>query len=207
MDSDRLDNLINKLVAATDPTEVIDLYAQWADQYDSDLDEFGYVAPQLSCELFETIVSDKNAFIYDAGCGTGIVGKILKERGYTNLVGADFSKEMRAQAHDTQAYTRLEHADYSQALACADDTYNAVISVGVYTARFKGVFIPEMLRIMKPGGVLLFTCRPHYFEDDVKPQLDTLQQKGLMHDVSIADKPYMLKQQANAFYITAYKPV
>lgn len=207
MDSDRLDTLINKLVAATDPTEVIDLYAQWAEQYDSDLDEFGYVAPQLSCELFESLVGDKSALIYDAGCGTGIVGSLLKERGYKNLVGADFSQEMRALANNTEAYTRLEHADYSQSLKCADETYNAVISVGVYTARFKGVFIPEMLRIIKPGGLLLFTCRPHYFEDDVKPQLDTLQQKGLMNNVTIVEKPYMLKQQANAFYITAYKPV
>ena len=78
--------------------------------------------------------------------------------------------------------------------------------MGVYTARFKGVFIPEMLRILKPGGPLLFTCRPHYFDNDVKPQLDTLQQTGLIRDLTIVEKPYMVKQQANAFYITAYKP-
>ncbi len=47
MDKEQLDNLINKLVTATDPDEVVGLYAQWAEQYDSDLDEFGYVAPQF----------------------------------------------------------------------------------------------------------------------------------------------------------------
>ncbi len=121
-------------------------------------------------------------------------------------MGADFSAEMRALAVNTQAYSQLQHADYSQKLECASNTYNAVISVGVYTARFKGVFISEMLRILKPGGVLLFTCRPHYYPNDVAPQLAQMQKKGLTHRVDIAEKPYMLKQQANAFYITAYKP-
>ena len=95
MDNDRLHKLVNKLIVATDPAEVVRLYAEWAERYDSDLDEFGYVAPQIAIEAFIPLVKDTNALIYDAGCGTGTVGKLLGEHGYNNIVGADFSDEMR----------------------------------------------------------------------------------------------------------------
>jgi len=174
-----------------------------ADTPDNDrLDEFGYVAPQLATELFTPLVNDKNALIYDAGCGTGIVGKLLNAQGYRNLVGADFSDEMRALAEQTNAYTKLEYADYGKPVDCADNTYDAIISVGVYTARFEGVFLGEMLRMVKPGCPFLFSCRPHYYEGDVKPQLEALQKSGAATRIDIQDKPYMLKQDANAYYIT-----
>jgi len=205
-DNDRLNTLVNKLVKATDPKEVISLYADWAERYDSDLDEFGYVAPQLATELFTPLVMDKNALIYDAGCGTGIVGKLLREQGYNTIVGADFSDEMRALAERTEAYTRLEYADYGKPVDCPDNHYDAIISVGVYTARFEGVFIREMLRMVKPGGPFLFSCRPHYYEGDVLPQLQALENEAAIASIDIQDKPYMLKQNASAYYITLYKP-
>ena len=203
---DRLHKLVNKLVEATDPAEVLSLYAEWAERYDSDLDEFGYVAPQLATEAFMTLVEDTHALIYDAGCGTGVVGKLLGEQGYNNIVGADFSDEMRKLAENIGAYTRLEYADYGKAVDINDATYDAIISVGVYTARFNGVFLREMLRILKPGCPFLFSCRPHHYEGDVEPQLEALQGDGMIASIKIEDKPYMLKQQANAFYITLRKP-
>ncbi|MEE9334205.1 MAG: class I SAM-dependent methyltransferase [Granulosicoccaceae bacterium] len=205
MDNDRLHKLVNKLIVATDPAEVVSLYSDWAEHYDSDLDEFGYVAPQLATDAFMPMLENTNALIYDAGCGTGIVGKFLGEQGYNNIVGADFSDEMRKLAESIDAYIRLEYADYGKAVDIKSATYDAVISVGVYTARFKGVFLREMLRILKPGCPFLFSCRPHYYEGDVEPQIKALQRDGLIASVDIKDKPYMLKQQANAFYITLYK--
>lgn len=207
MSNDRLNSLINKLVVATDPAEVVSLYGEWAERYDSDLDEFGYVAPQLATDAFVSLIKETNALIYDAGCGTGIVGKLLSEHGYNNIVGADFSNEMRKLAEHTNAYTRLEYADYGKSVDCADATYDAVISVGVYTARFEGVFLREMLRILKPACPFLFSCRPHYYDGDVEPQLEALQHEGLIASIDIQDMPYMLKQRANAFYITLYTPI
>ncbi len=206
MDDDRLHKLINKLIVATDPVEVVSLYSEWAERYESDLDDFGYVAPQLASEALIPLLHDTNALIYDAGCGTGIVGKLLGEQGYHNIVGADFSDEMRKHAEQIDAYTRLEYADYSKAVDIKDATYDAIISVGVYTARFEGTFIREMLRILKPGCPFLFSCRPHYYEGDVEPQLAQLRHDGKIASIEIEDKPYMLKQQANAYYITLHKP-
>jgi len=127
--NDRLNSLISKLVVATDPSEVVGLYAKWAERYDTDLKEFGYVAPQLCVEAFVPLISDKSSLIYDAGCGTGIVGKLLSEHGYHNIIGADFSDEMRKLAELTNAYAKLEYADYGKPVECASNTYDAIISV------------------------------------------------------------------------------
>ena len=33
----------------------------------------------------------KDALIFDAGCGTGLIGEMLNKQGYTNIDGADAS--------------------------------------------------------------------------------------------------------------------
>lgn len=195
------EEIVSRLVSSTDPVERQTLYQQWAETYDSDLAEYGYVAPVLSVTQFCKALTDKNAFIYDAGCGTGLVGKLLNERGYKTLTGADISPDMLAVAEKTDCYTSLGIADYTQQLPIESDTYDAIISVGVYTARFENIFIPEMLRILKPEGVLLFTCRPQYFESSVQPEVQKLLTTQVVQSVSIERKPYMLQQGAEAFYV------
>ena len=37
---------------------------------------------------------NKNAKIYDAGCGTGLVGAELKKHGFSNFFGADLSQKI-----------------------------------------------------------------------------------------------------------------
>jgi len=206
LSNERINNLINKLVIASDPNEVISLYEEWAECYDRDLDDLGYVAPQLAIEAFTPLLKNFDDLIYDAGCGTGIVGSLLNERGYNKIVGADFSEEMRKRAENTNAYTHLEYADYGKPVDVASSTYDAVISVGVYTARFEGVFLQEMLRILKPSSPFLFSCRPHYYQDNVKPQLEALHGKGLIESINVENKPYMLRQNADAYYITLHTP-
>ena len=93
-----LNSLINRLVASTDSEETKMLYAEWADSYDGDLDGFGYVAPQLGTAMFAELLPQKDALIYDAGCGTGLVGHHLAQLGYSRIDGADFSPDMLAKA-------------------------------------------------------------------------------------------------------------
>jgi predicted TPR repeat methyltransferase len=42
------------------------------------------------------------------GCGTGLVGKYLKERGFQTIVGVDASKGMLEKALVKGSYTELE---------------------------------------------------------------------------------------------------
>lgn len=203
----RLDTrtLIQRLTSTDDSREVRELYRQWAETYDCDLESFGYVAPRIAVEQFCELLSERGALIYDAGCGTGQVGVLLRSHGYQRLHGADFSPEMLARAELGKAYRQLARADYSKPVEIAGHTYDAVISVGVYTARFERQFIPEMLRILKPGGLLYFTCRPHYFASDASAELQQLLIDGEIRALRIERRPYMLQENADAFYIAAHK--
>lgn len=195
------DEIITRLVACRDADERQSLYQQWASTYDQDLSDYGYVAPLLSVNQFCKAVTDQNALIYDAGCGTGLIGSLLRDRGYLRLHGADVSPAMLAQAKLTNNYSDLAIADYTLPLPIEDNTYDAIISVGVYTALFEKVFISEMLRILKPEGLLYFTCRPQYFETSVGMELQQLLTEQIVESVIVERKPYMLKQNAEAFYV------
>ena len=204
MSSD-LNSLINRLIASTDSEETKMLYAEWADSYNGDLDGFGYVAPKLGTSMFAELLPRKDALIYDAGCGTGLVGYHLAQLGYSHINGADFSPDMLAKAKQLTVYKELMTADFCAPISAATNSYDGLISIGVYSSRFSEYFLPEMIRILKPNAPMVFSCRPHYFEDDVKIQLDKMEADQTITDLTIVEKPYMQAQSANAHYISFRK--
>lgn len=202
---EQLDNIIQRLINSTENSETQSIYADWASNYDSDLDGFGYIAPQLGTMTFEKLMPQKDALIYDAGCGTGLVGQHLARLGYSRLHGADFSPDMQAKARTLNVYEHLMTADFCAPLETETNSYDGLISIGVYSSRFKKYFLPELIRILKPGSPMLFSCRPNYFKDDVKIQLDKMESDQSITDLTIVEKPYMQAQGANAHYISFRK--
>ncbi|MEM8500750.1 MAG: methyltransferase domain-containing protein [Pseudomonadota bacterium] len=200
--------LIARLSASDNPDEVKALYHQWAERYDSDLEIQGYIAPQLAvdafCRLLDGIASRATATVYDAGCGTGQVAILLRGEGIELIDGADFSDDMLEVARSSGSYRSLANTDYSKPVAVADRQYDAVISVGVYTHHFENQFLPEMCRILKPGGLLYFTCRPYYFQKFAATELIQLLNEKKISSLHIERKPYIVKEQADAFYISAF---
>ena len=64
-----------------------EVYRDWAKQYDYDNDNvLGTVSQPKSVNLLSTKLKDKTAKIIDVGCGTGLVGKNLKTRGFICFV-------------------------------------------------------------------------------------------------------------------------
>lgn len=201
----KLAQRIDLLVKSSSQSEVKSIYREWASHYDADLTEYGYIAPNRVAELLDTRLKNKQSLIYDAGCGTGRVGVLLHKKGFTRLHGGDFSPEMLAQAQNHSIYIQLDHADYTAPLDIADASYQAIVSVGVYTARFKTYFLSEMLRCLQPGGWFIFTCREMYFENEVHSSLSELLDKGKIDHLEIALEPYMLGENSKAYYITLSK--
>ncbi|KAL9984571.1 hypothetical protein ACROYT_G006881 [Oculina patagonica] len=90
-------------------------YKIWADTYDkwvngSEQDPSpGYVGHLRCADAFNAAVSEiygdndkKNLKLLDLGCGTGLVGEILKEKyGFDNLVGLDVSEDMLEKAKES----------------------------------------------------------------------------------------------------------
>jgi len=204
VEKSQLDSMITRLVNTDDQSEVRQLYRQWSASYDDDLDAYGYVAPQVGVDLFEKLLEVPGANIHDAGCGTGQVGKLLHERGYRNIYGSDFSEDMLNVARTASCYKSLTQADFTERLKVADNYFDGIISIGVYTKRFKQIFLAEMLRTLKPGGVMLFSCRPLYY-DEVADTVKALHAEEVISKSSVVNESYMVGQQASAYYISLHK--
>ena len=101
-----------------DPEKIQMYYDEWAENYDRDVLNEEYIAPNYIAYYLQRITGDhdgevvntrdRNIKILDAGCGTGLVGLALKEKGYKNIDGCDLSERMIDRAKERGAYNKLE---------------------------------------------------------------------------------------------------
>lgn len=144
----------------SDPREVAQRYDGWARTYDQDLTSWAYQAPAVVAGIVLERQPSAGS-VLDVGCGTGLVGRALRDAGYDGrLVGLDLSEASLALARQGGAYDGLEQADLQQRLEVADDSHDAVVCVGVMT------YLPdveavwrELARVARPDGVVVVTQR------------------------------------------------
>ena len=67
--------------------EVMDFYDEWGneDKYNKDMVDWDYSGPKETVSIFKKYAENKDMLIFDAGCGTGLVGKELQKFGYNNF--------------------------------------------------------------------------------------------------------------------------
>ncbi len=150
-----------------DPEKVRQFYEEWARNYNIDTSSSAYTGPEIAAKLLQRHLPEPNKLLLDAGCGTGLVGVELEKLGYRLIDGFDLSESMTEQAAATGAYRDLLGGiDMMRAAeSYADDTYDAILSIGVFTL---GHVPPEalevLLRLVRKGGLLLVSTRTHYYE-------------------------------------------
>ena len=125
--------------------------------------EAGYVAYKTCTPIFDRLLRDKfdskhsELRIIDAGAGTGIVGKVLQDLGYTNVDALDISQKMLDEAKKLNVYKNFFCAPLSEepVAEIANDQYDALICIGTLTVgHVKPSAFDEILRIVKPGKEL-----------------------------------------------------
>jgi predicted TPR repeat methyltransferase len=86
---------------------IVDHYNELSQNYEQIYLRAGWHDPLKCAELAKLCLGDEaeNAQVLDMGCGTGLVGKYLKERGFKTIVGVDASAGMLAKAAEKQVYT------------------------------------------------------------------------------------------------------
>ncbi len=78
--------ILNKVYTADNHNDLMDAYQLWASDYEKDtVEKFGYVAFLGAAKAMDRFIDDKNQRVLDAGCGTGLVGVAMKERGFCNM--------------------------------------------------------------------------------------------------------------------------
>ena len=151
---------------AADLVELEHIYKNWAKKYEDDVINLaGYVGHLITSELLLSYLRNTQAKIFDAGCGTGLVGEILNKNSFQNLIGADFSQEMLNIAKQKNVYQSLDLVDLTKKLDYEDNLFDAVICAGTFTCGHVGPeALREMVRITKQGGYICFTVRKQEWE-------------------------------------------
>ncbi|NEO29402.1 MAG: class I SAM-dependent methyltransferase [Symploca sp. SIO3C6] len=170
--------------------ELIERYSIWAKDYDQDLtDVFVYVSPQKAVEAFLKYVS-QDAKILDAGAGTGLVGQLLHQQGYHNLEAMDMSQGMLEEAGKKKVYTALHQGILGEPLDFSADYFDATVSIGVFTpGHAPSSAFDELIRITKPGGYIIFSMRPDFYENsDFSEKQSALAKSGQWELVEIGEK-------------------
>ena len=159
-------NVIQWVYASKNEQELRDRYDEWARTYEADLDnEIGWFGPLRAVEAGVRYIS-KDARIVDAGAGTGLVGKLLAEEGYCDLVAMDLSEGMLKEAREKNVYKEFHQMTMGEALEFPSDSFDAVITVGVLTVgHAPASSLDELVRVTKTGGHIIFTLRPDLYKE------------------------------------------
>ena len=114
--------------------EVMKYYDEWGEgnKYDQDMVDWNYTGPRETSEVFIKYEKNKNSKIYDAGCGTGLVGVELKKYGFSNFYGADLSQKL-LDLVPNNLYKKLYKVDLNKPIQEEDSFFDAVMCVGTFT--------------------------------------------------------------------------
>lgn len=142
------------------------LYDEWANDYDQQIWASGNPYIAIAAGFAGRLISDFDAKILDAGCGTGNMAQILQQMGYRNIDGLDPSAGMLTVARHKQLYNDLHQLYLGSQVDLPDASYDAVVAAGVLT---HGHAPPEsldgILKLTRDGGVILFSLSQIAFEE------------------------------------------
>ena len=164
--------------AAHNNDELAAGYDAWAQSYEQDMGD--HAGPLEAVETLARLMPT-TARVLDAGCGTGLAGVMLAERGFTAIEGLDLSPGMLQLAGAKGCYQALhEGAMGNGTLMLEPGGYDAVLCVGVFVrAHAPAASLRELLAATRPGGLLIFTLRPEFYKaTDFAPEMDALTAEG-----------------------------
>jgi len=147
--------------------EVMKYYDEWGNEnkYNKDMVDWNYTGPKETVETFVKYEKNKDILIFDAGCGTGLVGLELKKHGFKNFHGADLSQTL-LDTVPKKLYQKLQKVDLNKNIECEDNYYDAVMCVGTFTfGHVKPTALDEFIRVTKPGGLICFTINEGIYEE------------------------------------------
>ena len=182
--------------------EVMEYYDEWGNnnKYNKDMAEWNYSGPRETVDTFRKYALNKDILIFDAGCGTGLVGQQLKKHDYKKFHGADLSQKLLDSVPEN-LYQKLIKADLNQAINVSDNTYNAVMCVGTFTyGHVKPQAIDEFIRITKKDGLICFTINEGIYKEygfDLK--INDLKKEKKWEEVEFFKSDYIASKDVNAW--------
>jgi len=182
--------------------EIMKYYDEWGtnNKYNKDMIEWDYTGPKETVNTFKKYAKNKEMKIYDAGCGTGLVGVELKKNGYTNFDGVDLSQKL-LDLVPSGLYKNLSKADLNRPLNIKDNEYDAVLCVGTFTfGHVKPPALDKFIRITKNKGLLCFTINEGIYEEyGFDKKIKELTENNLWKKKEFFKSNYISSKDVNAW--------
>jgi predicted TPR repeat methyltransferase len=135
-------------------------FATQAEVYEELMKQWNYAWPAcLQSWIHETGQVEKFNRVLDAGCGTGLLGSLLKNIA-TELVGVDLSPEMLQYVSNKGTYDQLICSDLLEFLGSHEEYFDLLVAADSFN--FLGNLEPAIhksFRALKPKGWLLFSLQ------------------------------------------------
>jgi len=155
------ETLTKILVGNCDLDSTIKYYDAWSDKYNEEVE--GHYTGHVKCvDAFLQLDLDRNIQILDVAAGTGLLGAELAKHGYRFIDAIDSSWGMLLKARKQNIYKEYIHARVGnlQSIPVNDQTYDAILmSNGFAPGHIYPSALIEMLRVLRPGGYLIWTMR------------------------------------------------
>jgi len=183
-------------------SEVMEFYDEWGDKdkYNKDMVDWDYTGPKETVNTFKKYAENKDILIFDAGCGTGLVGKELKKFGYNNFHGADLSQKL-LDLIPKNLYKKLNRIDLNKSIKMDDNFYDAVMCVGTFTyAHVKPNALDEFVRITKNKGLICFTINEGIYQEyGFDKKIEELEIKNRWKKIEFFKSKYIASKDVNAW--------
>jgi len=182
--------------------EVMKYYDEWGDKdkYNKDMVDWNYTGPKETADIFKKYEKNKHTLIFDAGCGTGLVGLELKKYSFKNFHGADLSQTL-LDTVPKDVYQKLVKVDLNKPIEVEDNFYGGVMCVGTFTfGHVKPNALDEFIRITKPGGLICFTINEGIYEEyGFDKKIDILKDSKKWEEVEFFKSDYIASKDVNAW--------
>lgn len=150
------DSTLDRVYQASGDAEMREVYDQWAQDYDRDLAESGYLTPGRVARTLAEFLSDRDTPIMDYACGTGLSGAALAAEGFTTIDGADLSEKMLDVARGLGVYRDLFLVEPDQPVSRRLAEYPVITAVGAISKGAAPASVYDgVLDAMRPGAILL----------------------------------------------------
>lgn len=179
-----------------DPEHVRAFYDRWADTYDLTAGYLeGYAAKHICVDLLAGVHDAGAGGVIDIGCGTGVVGELLAERGFADFDGVDLSDEMAAKAREKGHYRSVTAGiDITGPLPSElENAYRSAVVCGVFTnGHVPPRALANVMTAVEPGGHVVLSVRAGYErEEGFRAAGHAMAEQGIVELVHhLADAPY-----------------
>ena len=205
----RVDAIWKRAYSAKRRDDVLALYADWAGTYDEDHRAIGFFGHVRASQLAAKYTAGRAlAPVLDVGAGTGAAGVELSKLGFENLTAVDLSPAMLQVAEGKGVYRHLVEADLDWPLDVFPTAYfDAAVAVGAFSyGQAPAHALDELVRVVRPGGVVVFTLRVDFHETDamgVRTKMGALEAAGAWHPVEISPpEKYLPRKDPDVMFRT-----